>query len=162
MARGKSRKNLMTIEMVGPFFQGDPKKTYRRNVRDLMDEIARVGEDEVRARLKPGPSATSAGPYIKGHTTSIDPPGRRWAGYAVISATDKSLPSDGEIQRWVMALLSGRRIPTVTRTYGKPHSASYMGRYIGTTVGAKGRQAFSSAVSALKRVAKRADLFRGL
>lgn len=149
---------LLTMELSGPFFTADPRRTYRQNIRDLMDKLASTGENEVRARLYPGASAASAGRYIRGRTHSLKT-GKRWATYAVVSSTDRSL--SGEEQRKANAQLSGRRVTVVGRVY-KPTNPSRMGRSIGSTRGADGRKAFSGAIRALRAVARRHDMSRGL
>ena len=154
----RKRPHLMTIELEGPFFTADPERTYRQNIRDLMDDLAKTGENEVRARLYPSRSASSAGKYVKGRTSSIKT-GRRWATYMVVSSTDRSL--SGEEQRLANAQLSGRRVSVVGRVF-KPTTPSRMGRAIGTTRGADGRKAFAQAMSALRAVFKRGDLTKGM
>jgi hypothetical protein len=148
----------MTMELTGPFFTVDPARTYRQNIRDLMDKLAKTGENEVKARLYPGAPATAARDYIHGRTHSLKT-GKRWATYAVISSTDRSL--SGEDQRKANAQLSGRRVTVVGRVF-KPTNPSRMGRNIGAMRGAEGRKAFAGAASALRAIAKRHDMSRGL
>lgn len=141
------RGQALRVELKGPFFVRDPRKTFRHNIRDLMDRIADVAERDVRARLHPGPSADAVRSKIRGRTKSLS--GQRWAVTAVVSATDPSLTRAQQVK--LNAQLSGRRVGT-TRT----------GRYIGTTKGAKGRTAFRGTRSAVKRVVNDADMTKGM
>lgn len=80
------------MDMTGPFFDHDPAKTFRRNVRDFMDEVAAIGEAEVKAQLRSGegsrrpirgvtPARVSG--HVVGRTSSLS--GKRWAVTAVVS-----------------------------------------------------------------------------
>jgi hypothetical protein len=85
-------RRLKGVDMTGPFFQRDPVKTWRENVKDFMDEVAALGEAEVKAQLKSGegrrapihgvtPARVSA--YVVGRTKSLT--GKRWGVTAVVS-----------------------------------------------------------------------------
>jgi hypothetical protein len=154
------RNRLMTYELDGPFFTRDPEKTYRQNIRTLMDRMADLGEAEVRARLAPGPSAASAGRYIRGRTRSIKT-GERWATYMVVSASNPAL--DGPTQRRVNAQLSGRRTAAVQMGYTPLGRLRAQVDYpLGTTAGAGGREAFKGAAGAIRRVIREANLTEGM
>ena len=140
-------KSLISIELTGPFFVGDPVKTYRQNIRALQDRIAAVGQTEVRARLLPGSSADAIRSRIIGRTSSRE--GRRWATYAVVSLDLSGL--DRPAAQKAMAQFSGRH-KAITRG----------GRNIGTTRGAEGRKAVSGATRAMRAILKDADMLRGL
>lgn len=72
---------LMAVDLDGPFFQRDPKKTVRQNIGRMMEGLAREGEDMVRARY---PVFTGAGRRgVVGRVHSLG--GKRWALTAVIS-----------------------------------------------------------------------------
>lgn len=148
----------MTIELQGPFFTADPVKTYRQNIRSLMDDLARAAEDEVKARLRPGPAADAARGYIRGRTHSYKD-GHRWATYMVVSSTDRSL--DGPTQRRVNAQLSGRRTATIERGFTEL-GRKRIGRSIGTMRGADGRKAFAGAASGFRAVIRGANLTKGM
>lgn len=139
-----ARRTSAAIEYDGPFFQGDPRKTFRQNIRMLMDRIAQVGEADVKARLERGRSGGDSGSairYVRGRTTSLA--GRRWAVSAVISADTSRLNRAGAIA--VQAKLSGRR------------EGSH-----GTTRGLRGRTAFAATARGLRRIVKDADLMKGI
>lgn len=84
-------KITTTIRRTGPFFEKDPRKTFRQNVRTMMDAVAREGEDDVVAQMKAGdesraPIAVGGGRvsgHVVGRTHSLS--GRRWAVTAVVS-----------------------------------------------------------------------------
>jgi hypothetical protein len=43
-----------TLKRTGPFFHGDPSKTFRQNAHDLMEAVAREGAADVRGQLRMG------------------------------------------------------------------------------------------------------------
>ena len=45
-----------TLTTKGPFFQADPSRTFRQNVRVMMAAVAAEGESDVKAQLKAGES----------------------------------------------------------------------------------------------------------
>jgi len=94
-ARRATPRNTTTIELDGPFFVGDPAKTFRQNIRAFMDEVAAQGEADVKAQLAVGAAsrapiralpAQRVADYVRGRTTSLA--GRRWAVTAVVSVNN--------------------------------------------------------------------------
>lgn len=77
------------VELVGPFFKIDPRKTFRANAKVLLTAIAEEGEKEVKARSpfytgdKGDPSAHIRDD-ITGRTKSLR--GKPWALTAVVSS----------------------------------------------------------------------------
>jgi hypothetical protein len=94
-----ARKGVVTtIKMGGPFFRKDPAKTFRQNVRVMMDAIAAEGEKDVKAQLEAGnarrlPIARLGDAHVSDHvvgrTKSLT--GRRWAVTALVSANRPGL-----------------------------------------------------------------------
>ena len=89
-----ARKGVVTtIDMSGPFFKHDPGKTFRQNIRVLMDALSEEGESDVKAQLKAGegdryrisnavkPSRVSG--HVVGRTTNLR--GKPWEVTAVVS-----------------------------------------------------------------------------
>jgi hypothetical protein len=83
-------RRLKGVDLSGPFFRKDPVKTWRANVRDFMDEVAAIGEAEVKAQLQSGQGdrrplryGGRVSDHIVGRTRSLA--GRRWAVTAVVS-----------------------------------------------------------------------------
>jgi hypothetical protein len=77
--------------MSGPFFRSDPAKTFRENVRVMMDAIAAEGEKDVQAQLAAGEGGrapvslwgdTRTRAHVAGRTKSLA--GKRWAVTAVV------------------------------------------------------------------------------
>lgn len=137
-----SRRRL-GIELEGPFFQRDPARTCRANIRDFMDRVAEIGEAEVKRRLDSGSSAAATRPYVVGRTRALS--GRRWQCTARISVSTAGLTRAAAIQR--QAIAAGRHNPT-----------SSSGRRLGTTKGAEGethafRDARASTIAAANRSA---------
>lgn len=85
-------KTATVISLEGPFFEKDPVKTFRQNVRVLMDNTAELGEADVKAKLRQGeprrlpmrgiqPERISG--HVIGRTSNLA--GKRWAVSAVVS-----------------------------------------------------------------------------
>ena len=138
----------LTIDLEGPFFRADVKKTVRQNIRDAMDEVAKAGEREVKARLTAGGrEGFHTIPFVRGRTVSVRPPGRRWATHARISVMTDGMERAEAIR--TLAIAAGRHNPF-------PY---------GTTKGAEGRtHAFARTKAMLRQLIVRAagDLAKGL
>lgn len=83
------RRNASTVELRGPLFEKDPGKTVLENARDMLAELARYGEQKVRADIaaRAGRMARYTGwtyEHVKGRVDSND--GKRWYRHAVVSA----------------------------------------------------------------------------
>lgn len=103
-------KHATTIDLSGPFFERDPALTFRRNVRELMDQIAEAGESDVKAQLAQGQSSRyplgmglgRVSVHVVGRTQSLA--GKRWAVTAVVSPRTTGLDAKRAIK--VMAAAS--------------------------------------------------------
>jgi hypothetical protein len=115
---------VLGITLEGPFFERDPRKTFRQNVRRYMDRIAEVGEAEIKRRETGNASAASTRDHVWGRTSSLA--GKRWAVTARVSVSTQGLDKPQAVRR--MAIAAGRHV-AVTKA----------GRNIGTTKGAEGR-----------------------
>lgn len=90
MVRTSSR-----ITATGPFFERDPRLTFRQNVRVMMDRLAEEGAEDVRRQLVAGqgsrrPLGMNLGRvswHVVGRTSSLV--GRRWALNAVVSVQNE-------------------------------------------------------------------------
>lgn len=73
------------VELSGPFFRADPKKTWRQNVRAMMRAIAEEGERSVRnaVTFERGPEPYHIADDITGRVESLG--GKPWALNAVVS-----------------------------------------------------------------------------
>lgn len=94
MARGRT-PIAQTIDLSGPFFTHDPRKTFRKNVRELMAHVAEEMEADVKAQLQQGegsrkplrdirPERVSG--HVRGRTVSLR--GKPWAVTAVVSVNN--------------------------------------------------------------------------
>lgn len=138
------------IRFEGPFFKGDPARTFRQNVRLMMDRIAEEGESAVLDNMGGGPEALAVRPYVRGRTSSLS--GRRWAVSGTVSVETSGLAAKQAVR--IMAIAAGRHKP-VTST----------GRHIGTTLGVEGRTRVFRRVSTAMRRSRKAnmdELLRGL
>ena len=84
---------LIIVSHSGPAFERDPARTFRQNVRDMMDEIAEWGEADVQRRIAAiGPLGIRTGRtrsrYV-GRTHALI--GKRWAVTAVVSPSTEGL-----------------------------------------------------------------------
>lgn len=71
-----------SIELAGPFFEKDPAKTIRANIRDLLEQLARRMEQDVRDHSPTGPTGNFR-EGITGRVASLS--GRPWFLSAVVS-----------------------------------------------------------------------------
>ena len=131
---------VLGVELSGPFFTRDPRKTLRANIRAYMDRIAEVGEAEIARRMTGSREANATRGHVWGRTSSVT--GKRWAVTARVSVDTRGLDKQQAVRR--MAIAAGRHTP-VTRS----------GRRIGTTKGAEGRtHAFRDGKKALLDAAR--------
>jgi hypothetical protein len=77
------------VQLVGPFFEVDPSKTFRQNARVMLDAIAEEGERAVKARApfytgSRGDPTAHIRTDIVGRTKSLS--GKPWALTAVVSS----------------------------------------------------------------------------
>lgn len=103
MARSPSAKRL-GIEFSGPFFTKDPAKTFRQNIRAMMDVIAEDGQRDVYARIAAiPPRGVDTGrtrSNVVGRTKNRA--GKRWAVTAVVGVLN-----EGFTQREAVSLMAG-------------------------------------------------------
>lgn len=114
------------IEFEGPFFKKDPRKTFRQNVRDFMDEVAELGEAQVQAEMRRGQASRQpmrgvepdrVSGHVRGRTKSLK--GRRWAVTAVVSVRP-----DGLTARQAKTLMAAAsRIESREHTFRRVASA---------------------------------------
>lgn len=100
------------IEYSGPFFTADPSKTFRRNVRDLMQTIADEGEAYAKSQTPTKTGATRD--RITGRTRSLT--GRAWAVTAVVSVNTAGLSRARAISARAAAAGIERRAHPFRRT----------------------------------------------
>ncbi len=96
---------VTTIDLSGPFFEKDPRKTFRQNVRTMLDAMAAEGEADVRAQLGVIGSATLPG-LVRGYTTSIRT-GRHWVLSGAVGHVTSRLDKTAATR--ANAILYGRR-----------------------------------------------------
>lgn len=103
-ARDSRRTRVTTtIDLSGPLFAKDPAKTFRQNVRDLMDAVVEQGERDVVAQLRAGEAARRpmrgispdrVSGHVRGRTSNLA--GRRWAVSGVVSVNNRGFsPKQG-------------------------------------------------------------------
>lgn len=84
------------VELSGPFFTKDVRKTVRQNIMDLMDGLAAEMERDVRSKIA-GKETKGAMPYstgwtrrhVIGRTRSVR--GRRWQTWARVSVNTQGM-----------------------------------------------------------------------
>lgn len=84
----------------GPFFTRDPKKTFRQNIRDFDEALAREGEAAVRQEI--APRSKRVAERVRGRTSSLG--GKRWQVSSVVSVDTSGLPRKEAIA--IMAIAS--------------------------------------------------------
>ena len=101
------------VQLEGDFFKRDPGKTFRANVRDMLDELASWMEAEVRSDIAshagsmPGYTGWSHGHTI-GYTTSAKT-GKRWGTWAAVGAVTAGMSAKDAIRTKAAAATIERR-----------------------------------------------------
>jgi hypothetical protein len=116
---------VTTIDKSGPFFTNDPAKTFRQNIRVLMDAIAKEGEADVKAQLQAGSSGRArisalgdrVADHTVGRTSSIG--GKRWAVTAVVSVNNLGWSRAQGISLMAAASMVERETHSFRRTTGR-------------------------------------------
>jgi hypothetical protein len=119
-----ARSRIPGMDLSGPFFQSDPAKTFRRNIRDFMDEVVEVGAEDVRVQLRAGQGSRAAisatgervADYVVGRTSNLS--GKRWAVTGVVSVRPVGLSRRGAIS--VMA--AAARVEAQTHAFRRTTS----------------------------------------
>jgi len=70
-----------TIDLSGPFFTRDPRRTFRSNARAMLEAMAREGEQDVKVQFPVYTGAGQAG--VRGRVAALS--GRPWAVTMVVS-----------------------------------------------------------------------------
>lgn len=71
------------IDLSGPFFTRDPRKTVKQNIRRLMEALAEEGERNVKGLMPQRTGETARG--VVGRVENLR--GKRWAATLVVSQT---------------------------------------------------------------------------
>lgn len=82
----------LRVDFKGPFFERDPVKTFRANIRDFMDAVAEEGERDVRNQIQAAPMRFSTGhtaAHVRGRTRSLA--GKRWQVTAVVGMDTRGM-----------------------------------------------------------------------
>lgn len=116
------------VTLDGDFFRNDPKKTIRRNIRDMLEDLGEWMEDTTRADI-----ASHAGsmPFYSGwswaHTegyTRSPKTGKRWELHAAVAAVSTGMNRDDAIRTKAAAASIERR----WHPYRRVKSAIYRAR----------------------------------
>lgn len=98
------------VSMTGPFFRGDPVKTFRQNIRDLMVELTEASERDVKERMRPANVTGYTSSRVVGRTRAIS--GKPWAVTAVVSANTAGLNRRQAIRvKAAASVIESRRHP---------------------------------------------------
>ena len=118
---------VTTIHLDGPFFRKDPAKTFRQNVRTMMDAVAAEGAKDVVAQLAEGESRrrpVSGGveparvaDHVVGRTHNLR--GKPWQVTAVVSANRAGLGRPQAIALTAAASVLEGRIHAFRKTKGR-------------------------------------------
>jgi hypothetical protein len=115
------------VTLDGPFFRRDPGKTFRQNVRDMLDVLSGEMEAFVRGEIAghagsmPGYSGWTWAHTI-GRTENYM--GKRWGTWAVVSANTNQMSARDAIRTKAAAATIERR----WHPYRKAKSAVYRSR----------------------------------
>lgn len=89
-----ARRTITTIRYDGPFFRKDPARTFRQNIRTMLDATAQEGATDVRAQLAAGNASRAPIRYIGDHVSAHvvgrvhSLSGKPWAVTAVVSVNN--------------------------------------------------------------------------
>lgn len=107
------------VEFSGPFFQRDPSKTVKANIHDMLADLAREAEQDVKGQI-----AGRAGsmPHYTGHTRDSirgrveSLSGNKWMLNMVVSPSTTSMGRAEAIRTMAAAASIERRWHPVRRT----------------------------------------------
>lgn len=73
--------SALTVRLSGPFFEHDPRKTVRQNIRAMLEAVALEAQEDVRSNFPVLTGAGRAG--VVGRVASLK--GKHWELHATIS-----------------------------------------------------------------------------
>jgi hypothetical protein len=116
-------RSTTTIDLSGPFFTKDPRKTFRPNARVMLKAIEEEGEADVRAQLRAGesgrvpishgvtPNRVSA--HVVGRVASLT--GKPWQVTAVVSVNNSGFSR----QEGIALMAAASRVERETHAFRK-------------------------------------------
>jgi hypothetical protein len=120
-------KTTTTIDLSGPFFTNDPRKTFRQNVRVLMAAVAAEGESDVKAQLRAGESGrypishkvqpSHVSGHVVGRVRSLT--GKPWAVTAVVSVNNSGFTKAQGIALMASAAWVESQVHAFRKTTGR-------------------------------------------
>ena len=118
------------VQLEGDFFKRDPGKTFRANVRDMLDKLAEWMEAEVRSEIagKAGSMPRYTGwshDHTLGYTTS-GKTGKRWGTWAAVGAVTAGMDKKDAIRTKAAAATIEKRF----HPYRRVKSGIYRSRPI--------------------------------
>ena len=107
------------VDLKGPFFERDPKKTIRHNIRDMLDALVAEMEKDVKVQMegKSGSMPAWTGwtrDHVVGRTSSLA--GKRWGLTAVVSANTAGMDRSKAIRTQAAAASIEARFHPFRRT----------------------------------------------
>ena len=112
-----------TIDLSGPFFRKDPRKTFRQNAREMLARVAEEAEADVKAQLQQGESARApmrgihpvrVSGHVIGRVKSLK--GKAWALTAVVSVNNSGFTKRQGTTLMASAAVLERRTHAFRRT----------------------------------------------
>ena len=104
------RYTAVTLDLTGPFFERDPGKTVRGNIRKMMQGLADEGEKAVREQIESHTYPRGTGwtrDHAVGRVESLS--GKSWFLTAVISANTNQMSPEDAIRTKAAAASVERR-----------------------------------------------------
>ena len=107
------------VDFSGPFFQKDPRKTIRDNIRDMMGGLAKEAERDVQQQIAGRSSSMRSytgwtHDHVRGRTQSLV--GKRWQVSAVVSMNTQGMGARDAIRTQAAAASIERRWHPFRRT----------------------------------------------
>lgn len=102
-----------TVTLEGPFFKGDPSKTVRKNIRDMLDALSEWMDETVTSEIESHAGSMRyytgwTAQHIDGYTTSPKT-GKRWQLHAAVAALTQGMSRKDAIRTKAAAASIERR-----------------------------------------------------
>jgi hypothetical protein len=120
-----ARAFVTTIDLSGPFFRANPSKTFRQNIRVLMERLEEEGAADVRAQLEQSNAGRQpirrlgdhTSDHVRGRVSSLS--GKHWEVTAIVSVNNAGFSKAEGVSLMAAAASVERRTHAFRRTAGR-------------------------------------------
>jgi hypothetical protein len=99
MPKTRTSARVTSLDLTGPFFKSSPSKSFRANVKKMMEAVAAEGQEDVRTQLRAGaatrrpmrgvPGSDRVAGHVIGRARNLR--GKQWQCTAVVSVNNSGL-----------------------------------------------------------------------